>query len=98
MKRIIIAACLALAGCAGSVELKVDQGVVVTEMAFKTAQQLALAGIQSGVIAGATKDQVIALNDKGQAIEDQIVAGRDVALNVAALAAVVQQLSQLGVK
>jgi hypothetical protein len=100
MRKIILAAALALSACAttNKVQLDTDKAIILGETSFIAMKQVALAGIQSGAISGATKNRVIDLVDQGQGYENAIVAGNNVAGNIAALSAVIAQLGQLGVK
>jgi uncharacterized protein YceK len=101
MRKIFLSAVMAitLSGCAtlGNVQLRADQAIVTTQVSFKALQQIAITGIQSGRFTGATKAKIIDLNDKGQALEDKIVATRDSSA-ITGLAGVVQHLTALGVK
>ena len=98
---LVAGAALALAACQttpNTVQLDTDKAIILGETSFIGVKQAALAGIQSGLITGDTKNKVIALVDKGQAIEDQIVAGNNIAANLASLTSVIAELGQLGVK
>lgn len=107
MRKFLIAALLAssvpLAGCAtlgqtaGTVTLTVDESFLTAQVSFKSLQQVALAGIQSGAFTGATKAKIIDLVDQGQALENTAYATRTSA-TVTALTGVVSQLTALGVK
>jgi len=100
MKRSILILALALSACqtTNSVQLDADKAIILGETSFIAVKQIALAGIQSGAITGDTKAKVIALVDQGQAYENEIVAGNNVASNITALSSVISQLGQLGVK
>lgn len=105
MRRLFLPALLALsaaplAGCvtattAGTVQLDAHKALVTAQIAFKTTQQLALAGIKSGVIAGPLKAKVIALIVQGQRYEDAAYTGDVTA--VRNLTSIVAGLQALGI-
>lgn len=100
MKKLILVAGMALSACTttNSVQLDADKAIILGETSFIAVKQVAIAGIQSGAITGATKDHVIALVDQGQVYENDIVAGNNIAGNIASLSSVIAELGQLGVK
>lgn len=101
-------AALSLASCAtldtSGVRLNVDKAFVTSQVTFKSLQQAALAGIQSGAIKGPVKNKIIDVVDVGQKAENLGVAARgtlnlaDEASAVAGLTDAVGQLTALGVK
>lgn len=107
MRKILIALALVasvpLAGCAtlgqtaGTVTLTVDKSFLTAQVSFKSLQEIALAGIQSGAFTGTTKARIIDLVDRGQALENAAYTTRNSA-TVTALTDVVTQLTALGVK
>lgn len=90
----------ATTGCttltAGNVQLRTDQAFLTAQIAFKTMQQIALAGVKSGAISGAMKTRVIALVNEGQRYENEAYATRSAA-SLAGLAGTVKALSDLGI-
>jgi len=94
------AAPLATTGCvtptAGNVQLRADQAFLTAQIAFKSLQQIALAGVKSGAISGATKARVIALVNEGQRYENEAYATRS-ATSLAGLTGTVKALSDLGI-
>jgi hypothetical protein len=106
MKHLALFAALALSACAsttGTVALDADKAFLTADVAFKSAQQVVLAGIQSGTITGDTKAQVIAIMDKGAVAEtagftaEQAANSVDEATAVTSLTTLLAQLSALGV-
>lgn len=97
---LLLIACAPLASCASlgsttsTVILSADKAQLVAITAFVEVKRVALAGIQSGVIAGDTKAKVISLANKGQAIEDRLYATRSAA-DIIALTDIVSQLTTL---
>lgn len=94
------AAPMAVGGCAtltaGNVQLRTDQAFLSAQVAFRSLQQIATAGIKSGAITGARKNQIIDLIVKGQEYENIAYQTRSSA-NISALAGTVQALTNLGI-
>lgn len=94
---VLLALAVPLAGCVtpGTVQLDAHKALVTAQISFKTVQQIALAGIRSGTITGATKERVISLIVEGQKYENAAYAG-DVAA-VRNLTSIVAALQALGI-
>jgi hypothetical protein len=98
----IVAACTTTSTGIATVSLDASKAMVTAQISFKTLQQVALAGVQSGAIKGPLKAQVIALVDKGQDYENRAYqaqqAGQSSAGAITALTDIVAQLNALGIK
>lgn len=95
----------ALSACTPTVSqirLDADKALVVAQTALLSAQQTALAGIRSGAITGERKNRIIDLLADAKQYEttayDALSTGKSDGGDVAALYAVLAQLSALGVK
>jgi hypothetical protein len=87
---------LSLPGCASTsaVRLDVDRAFVVAELGFQSAQETALAGVQSGAVTGDARARTIDLIEQGQRYEDDAVAARHLA-NYAGEAAALTKLASI---
>lgn len=85
-----------MAGCA-TATLNADKSFVATQASFLTLQQVALAGIKSGTITGATKNRVIDLIVEGQRYENLAYQTRSLAA-LAGLTSVINRLTAEGVR
>lgn len=96
----LCAAPIGLTGCATlnaqTVQLRTDQAFLTAQVAFKSLQQIVLAGVQSGALTGATKAKAIALINEGQRYENQAYAARDAA-SITGLISTIKALSDLGI-